>query len=217
MRTSPDTPEFSGSNRITHVEQSRSFSILILWLILVAGCKDDRHPYARFQPEHVEESVDSASVYAVVEIPAGTTMLRKLDTISGEIRPVEKGNIDFLPAPGNVGFIASTLDPRYREPLQTVLLMEALSPGSVVEVAPIGVLQLTGDDRLHEIIVAVPVNPALQSIQVDNFVDFITDYEPARYILQEWFVNYMGFGAFQLVGWQDERHADHRILKYRIE
>lgn len=185
--------------------------------LLFLSCQDNRHPYARFDPPVVGAVEDSNAIYAVVEVPAGTTTLQQLDTVSGEIVPLANGDIDFLPAPGNVGFISSTLHTENARPIGAIVLMHALAEGSVVAVLPVGVIQLNEDGRLREIVVAVPSDPDLQSIKVTRFVDFITEYESARYILQEWFVNHKGFGALTLVGWQDERYAVKLINAHRIQ
>jgi inorganic pyrophosphatase len=192
------------------------FSLCLFAVISLLSCKNNKHPYAKFEPPAMESAEDSSAIYAVVEIPAGTATLQHLDTLSGTVVPLADGAIDFLAAPGNIGFVSST-QISGGKPLEVIVLMHALAEESVVQILPIGVLQLQENGQMRQLVVSVPADADLQSIRVGRFVDFITEYEAARYILQEWFINYKGFGALSLVGWQDERFALQLIEANRIQ
>ncbi|MDX1478378.1 MAG: inorganic diphosphatase [Saprospiraceae bacterium] len=191
-----------------------STAILLFCGCLIWGCADDRHPYARFEPPSTAGDTSGAAIYGVVEIPAGTTVLRRLDTLTGAVEVLPDQSVDFLPYPANFGFIARTI--REGSPLPALILMHALAPESAIAVTPVAVLQMRNATGPYDVIVCIPEDPGLQSIKVTRFADFITDYNPARHILQEWMLNHMGFGTFELVGWQDERFAQQLIERHRL-
>ena len=136
----------------------------------------------------VHEPVEQGRVFAEVLIPAGTT-----------------GNedLDFLPYPGNWSSVVMPAKPDAR----VIVLSQALTEGSVLAIEPVAVLQLDSAGTQIDVIVAVPTDTSLQSVQLGGFVDLITDREPIRHILQTWFVNHRGFGAFEVLGWRDEEYA----------
>ena len=191
-------------------------TVSIAVVAVLTSCADDRHPYSRFEPALVKDSISGQGLYAVIEIPAGTTQLLELDTTSGHVAPASRQPINFLPFPGNFGFVSGTLSPGTGRPVEVLVLTYALAPESVVHIIPIAVLQLDQAGSGHEIVVAVPSDQELQSIKVDKFVDFITEYDAARNIIQQWFLNYQGFDAFDLVGWQDEVYAKSLVTRLRI-
>jgi inorganic pyrophosphatase len=175
--------------------------------------------YTRYTPEHIQEAIDSAGVYAVVEIPAGTSFLQAMDT-AGVMHKVSSEPVDFLPFPGNYGFVAGcgrqdSIDGKLH-PLPILVLMHSLEAESIVQVNPIAVLLLNRAGQVHPVVMAVPADSTLQSIRVHSFVDFITEYETARHILQQWFLNYHGRDMFGFTGWRDEHYARQLIADWKL-
>ena len=102
---------------------------------------------------------------AVVEIPAGTNKKIEYNTRS-MLFEIDKKNgvdriIDFLPYPGNYGFIPST----YSDPdkggdadaLDVLVIAENMPTGTIVEILPIGVLKLIDNQELDYKIIAIPL------------------------------------------------------------
>lgn len=161
----------------------------------------------------------------VVEIPAGTN--KKLEyqkdgkNFRAEMIDGQERRIHFLPYPGNYGFIPSTLMDADRggdgDPLDVLLISESLPTGSLVEAIPIGTLQLTDRGELDTKIIAVPLDSSLRVFPVSNFQELLLDYDPAKRIIEEWFLYYKGYGITELVGWEDEAFAWREIQKWTVE
>ena len=182
------------------------------------SCSDHKSPYSGFEPPEF----DSSAVYAVVEIPAGSSQLRQYDTLSKRVELLpEADHTGFLPFPANFGFIASTYqDPisgGNGAPLPALILSDHLPVEKVLQVSPIATLRLAFDQNPSEIIIAVPTDDQLQTVRAESFVDFYTRYEGARFILQQWFLHFRGYGSVELIGWEDEQYAENLIKKWRIE
>lgn len=204
------------------LKSASEWAIVLMAVCLFASCKrdDPEGPvYGRFEPAMHSEAGDSLLTYAVIEIPAGTAIIRAVDS-SSQITPVDNRPVDFLPFPGNYGFVAGcaktdTLTGDVR-PLPVMLMMPALESGSVVAIRPLAVLMLTRDGDPYPVIVAVPRDPSLQSLRARTFVDLLTEYDAARDIVQTWFLNYLGREMFELAGWKDEHYARQLIAGWKI-
>lgn len=201
----------------------RALSFAVLITLILAGCKEKEiEPlplYVDFSPTRVLQEPDSASVYAVVEIPAGTTLMQHIDT-SGQVLTESPDPVDFLPFPGNFGFIAGcgkrdTVTGKI-SPLPVLIMMQALTTESILQVKPIATLSLRKKDKFYPVVIGIPSDTALQSIRVSGFVDFITEYDAARHILQQWFLNYQGRGVFDFSGWQDEYYTRQLITDWKL-
>lgn len=201
-----------------------AFSIVALLITMMpAGCKEKEiEPpplYLHYTPTRVLQEPDSNSVYAVVEIPAGTTSLQRIDT-SGQMLALGRDPIDFLSFPGNYGFIAGCgkMDSVSGQlsPLPVLVMMQALTPESIIQVRPVATLTLKTGSKAFPIVMAIPSDTTLQSIRIGGFVDFITEYDAARHILQQWFLNYQGRGVFDFSGWQDEYYTRQLIADWKL-
>lgn len=195
--------------------------LLFSILISLFSCKG-------FQQEPDYYNLPTATktgVNVVVEIPAGTnhkiefnpeTKTFENDKINGEIRVIK-----FLPYIGNYGFIPSTyMDPERGgdgDALDILVIGESQPTKAVVEVIPIGVLLLKDKGELDSKIIAVPADSTQQVIQVDNFQDFIIEFDAAKRMVEDWFLNYKGYGVMELIGWRDEQYARKEIEKWRVE
>jgi inorganic pyrophosphatase len=206
----------------------RVSDILVACIALAAlalpGCNPNDQSsvpvYGRYLPRSVAHELnDSTIVYAVIEIPAGTATMQAVDSAK-HISPLSDTPIDFLPFPGNYGFIAGCARTDTASgaiwPLPVLVMMPALEEGSVIPVNPIALMSLRTHGRSFPVIVAVPAQEDLRSIRARNFVDLITEYDAARSILQTWFLNYLGRETFEFVGWHDERHARRIISEWKI-
>lgn len=161
----------------------------------------------------------------VVEIPAGTN--KKLEfqkdsrEFSAELVDGKERMVHFLPYPGNYGFIPSTLMEESRggdgDPLDVLLIAESLPTGSVVEAIPIGTLLLKDRGELDTKIIAVPLDSSLRVLPAANYQDLLMEYDPARRIIEEWFLYYKGYGQTELLRWEDDQYAWREISKWKVE
>lgn len=202
--TSPVAVGMSGKIHIWQFDRNQAMKRQIIFQVLTAlvcavavlGCMEDRGPYAP-DLESIRQSPEEGRSYARVLIPAGSTVVQEKRGGDEEPRP-----IGFLPYPGNW---AEVVQPEVD--VSTIILTDALKEGSILEIEPVATLQLDSAGVAINVVVSVPADSVLQSIELHSFVDLITDYEPVRHILQTWFVNYRGFGTFEVIGWRDESHA----------
>ncbi|MEM9261460.1 MAG: inorganic diphosphatase, partial [Bacteroidota bacterium] len=95
-------------------------------------------------------SIENDALNVIVEIPAGTNHKVeykagkgfRIDTLGGGLARI----VNFLPYPGNYGFVPSTLMDRERggdgDPLDVLVLCESLPTGTKIATKPIAVLLL---------------------------------------------------------------------------
>tara|TARA_R100000306_G_scaffold5939_9_gene8410 strand:- start:31164 stop:31784 length:621 start_codon:yes stop_codon:yes gene_type:complete len=161
------------------------------------------------------------AINVVIEIPAGTNAkveynkeLKKLkvDQQDGKDRIIE-----YLPYPGNYGFIPSTYsDPSKGgdgDPLDALVISSSLLSGSVVEATPIGVLKLMDNGEKDYKVICIPSEKKLQTISANTFIEFSEKYPDALKIIELWFSNYDTTDTVTIEGWGDEKEALAEIKK----
>ncbi len=164
-------------------------------------------------------------INVVIEIPAGTNhkmeYQQESNTFENDVIAGQDRIIEFLPYPANYGFIPSTLMDKEKggdgDALDVILIAESLPTGTVIEAIPIATLRLNDNEETDTKIVAIPADPTQQLIKVENFVEFMIEYDAARLIIQEWFLSYKGMGATSLLGWEDDIYAINEIKKWQLK
>ncbi len=167
---------------------------------------------------------EAGNINVVVEIPAGTNNKIEYNKESGLFEQDQENGeprvISFLPYPGNYGFVPGTLMSRDRggdgDALDIMVLGPHQETGTVIEVKPIGVLLLEDGGEADHKVIAVPADPNLQTIPVENFLDFLIEHDAAKKMVEDWFLNYKGWGKMKLIGWEDEQYAEKEINKWRL-
>lgn len=162
-------------------------------------------------------------INAVVEVPAGTNHKIEydyeqraflVDTIDGDPRV-----IDFLPYPGNYGFIPGTLMDTLQggdgDALDILVLSETQPTGSVLAVRPLAALLLRDRGEIDTKIIGIPADSTQRIIQADNFVDFILYYDSAKRMIEDWFLSYKGPDMVELIRWEDENFARQEVERRR--
>ena len=152
---------------------------------------------------------------AVVEIPAGTNKKIEVNTETSAFEVDQKNGkdrvIDFLPYPGNYGFIPSTYsDPNTGgdgDALDVLIISESLPTGSVVEIEPLGMLKLIDEGEIDYKIIAVPAGASDGIISAKTFQEFESMYPEAKAIIELWFLNYNKDDRAEVNGWADEKEA----------
>ncbi len=199
--------------------KKNSFWLIAFCLLSFTGCQN-LSPAPDYN--NLPAFSENGNLNVVVEIPAGTnhkieyrkdTKRFENDQENDQVRVIR-----FLPYPGNYGFIPSTyLDPALGgdgDALDVLLIAEHLPTGSVVEARPIAALRLSDGGEIDTKIIAVPANPEQQLIKAGDFIQFMMEYDAARLIIEEWFLNYKGLGNTELLGWENESFALEEIKKW---
>jgi hypothetical protein len=97
-----------------------------------------------------------------------------------------------------------------------MVLMHSLEVQSIVKVNPVATLMLKKNALSFPVVIAVPADSTLQSIRARDFADLITEYDPVRLILQQWFLNYQGREMFGIIGWRDEHFTRQLIRDWKL-
>lgn len=171
--------------------------ILPLFLVIVLGCTDVPSPEdtSMTNLEELVASPRTGILNAVIEIPAGTVEKRQYDidtnTFPIDLRNGQPRLIRFLPYPANYGFIPSTRMNKEEggdgDALDVFVLCGAVPSGTVLEVEPIGIIELLDAGERDDKLVALPVDPALRTVEADDIHELP---EAARNILVTWLLNY---------------------------
>lgn len=205
--------------------RSTFFSALYGLLFLLLFSCDGQKSTGLDQPDNPYGVAAMAgdALNVIVEIPAGTN--RKI-----EYRPAtgfgsdtlpngQPRIINFLPYPGNYGFVPSTLMERERggdgDPLDVLVLCESVPTGTRLATRPIAALLLRDRGEIDTKIIAVPVDSALRVFAVADFLDLALEQDAARTILEMWFLNYKGPRQTELIRWEDEAYAWREVRKWR--
>jgi len=167
---------------------------------------------------------ENKNIQMIVEIPAGTNKKIEYNSNNNTFK-VNKINqkdriIDFLPYPANYGFIDSTLMNKENggdgDALDVLLISEALSTGTIVDIFPIGMLVINDNNENDTKIIAIPVEKKLQIISVDSFKELEDNYPAILKIIQLWFLNYKEGNVIHYIRWDDEVSAKEEIEKWKI-
>ncbi len=167
---------------------------------------------------------ENKNIQMIVEIPAGTNKKIEYNSNSNtfEVNKINQKDriIDFLPYPANYGFIDSTLMNKENggdgDALDVLLISEALSTGTVVDIFPIGMLVMNDNNENDTKIIAIPVEKKLQIISVDSFKELKNNYPAILKIIQLWFLNYKEGNVIHFIRWDDEVSAKEEIDKWKI-
>jgi inorganic pyrophosphatase len=195
---------------------SRITSLLLLILVSFACNKSKKaDPY-------IVAATTGDFIQVIIEIPAGTNHKIEFDYATGEFKNDQTDGedrvIDFLPYPGNYGFIPGTLMEKERggdgDALDVLVIGEAVPTASLMQVKPIGALVLNDRGEIDTKLIGIPADPKLQVIKADGFMDFSLRYDAARRIIEDWFQNYKGDSSVEIVRWEDEDYAWAEVRKW---
>lgn len=188
------------------------FSILIIGL---SACKEQNI-------ESFPTFSENGHVNVIIEIPAGTNKKVEYDYASKTFA-VEQVNgkertIDFIGYPGNYGFIPQTRLNKQAggdgDAFDAVVLGASLPTSTMIEVIPLGVLQLNDNGAIDHKLICIPAKTKYQTIKAKTLSDLKFDYPAIPGILEIWFENYKGFGKASTLGWLDEQKAIEEIKRW---
>lgn len=163
------------------------------------------------------------SINVLVEIPSGTNGKWEVNKETGNIDwEFKKGVprvVQYLPYPANYGMIPQTLSPEEiggdGDPLDVLLLGEAVPRGAYVKGKLIGVMYMKDHGETDDKLLAVAEGSPFENI---NTVSELKEQFPGTLeILQTWFVNYKGIGEDMKVrGFAGKKEAD-KVLNEAVK
>ncbi len=171
--------------------------------------------YLSFIVEYVEDGM----VNILVEIPAGTNAKWEINKDNGnldwEIKNGKPRVVQYLPYPSNYGMIPKTLSAEELggdgDPLDVILLGDAVPRGEVVKARLVGVMRMIDDGEQDDKLLAVLDGSVFADIEkLDELKD---NYEGLLTILQTWFTNYKGNDQIEINSFGDEVEAKEILLK----
>lgn len=159
---------------------------------------------------------DSGDVNALIEIPTGTSAkweMNKDNTheVIWELKNDAPRIVNYLGYPGNYGTIPGTALPKELggdgDPLDVVVLGQAVPRGQVLSVRLIGVLKmLDGGEQDDKLIAVITEDSPFSSIQSLSQLD--AEYPGVSEIVGLWFENYKGVdGGMEAQGFSDKDEA----------
>lgn len=146
---------------------------------------------------------DDGIARAVIEIPAGTIAKWEIDkaapnTIRWEKKAGAPRIIHYLAYPANYGAIPGTMLAEELggdgDPLDVVVLGEALLRGEIVRVRLIGVLRMIDGGQQDDKLIAVPIEGSPFS-KIHDMAELENVFPGVSLILETWFLHYKGEGA----------------------
>lgn len=187
-----------------------------LILLLLGSCEQRYADVPTFSPEH-------KLLQVVVEMPAGTNHDQRYNPTTNTFEPQRVAGleavVEFLPAPGNLGFVAGTRAGRAEatpgSPLPILVLAEAEPAGTVLEVLPVALLTLDIRGSLQPVVVAVPARPAHRILPLA--IDWATlnrHYPRVRDYLTLWFRHRHHPAETRIVSWKDEKAATQLVRRW---
>ena len=203
--------------------------ILLAMSLFLASCFNDElveenltlNVSREVLPDHEKKVLGGrkGNITAVIEIPAGTNHKYEYNYESKnyvcEIRNGKPRVVEFLPYPGNYGFIPGTLMDKKRggdgDALDVLVLSESISQGKEIEIKPIATLKLVDKGEEDHKIIAVPVNKELNVLNVNSFNDLSS---PVKDIIQTWFVSYKGQNKIKFESWESDSATYAEIKKW---
>lgn len=197
--------------------------LILLSIFFVLNSCDDAPGVQWKNYNKLTAYTEEGDLQAVIEIPAGTNQKIEYDKRKGkfdtEIIDGKKRVIQFLPYPGNYGFIPGTLMDKEKggdgDALDVLVLGTQMPTGSIAKIRPIGTLLLMDNGEIDTKIIAIPLDEKEQIIKARYFQDFIIEYDAAKRIIEEWFTHYKGMNKTKLIRWEDEDYALKEIEKWK--
>lgn len=170
--------------------------------------------------EELEAWARPGVLRAVIEIPAGTVEKRQYDIASNtfpiDLRRGKPRRIAFLPYPANYGFIPGTRMDKAQggdgDAVDVFVLCGAVPSGTVMEVEPIGIIELLDAGERDDKLVALPLDPALRTVEAADIHELP---EAARDILVTWLLNYDPEDGAKLVGVKGKADAVATVERWQ--
>jgi len=153
-----------------------------------------------------------------IEIPAGTKQKWEFNDETGEMEKDYKDGkeriIQFLPYPGNYGFIPETLAGDC-DPIDVIDLDEAGERGELKKVRIIGALDF--EDKKDEDLKFIGVSPSGTFGHIQSIEQLLLEKPAVLEILKSWFLNYKKPGKMVFYGYIDRSESVRLIDSARTK
>jgi len=163
------------------------------------------------KPSADESIIDT--LHFRIEIPAGTKQKWEFKDETGEMEKDYKDGkeriIQFLPYPGNYGFIPETLAGD-GDPIDVIDLDEAEERGELKKVRIIGALNF--EDKKEEDIKFIGVSPSGTFGHILSIEQLLLEKPAVLEILKSWFLNYKKPGKMVFYGYIN-RESSSRLIE----
>ncbi len=168
-------------------------------------------------PEHFVDGYPAMSedglVNVVVEIPAGTLAKWEVNKDDGALAWQFEDDaprvVRFLGYPGNYGMVPRTYLPKSEggdgDPLDVLILGDALERGSILPVRLIGVLEMLDRGEQDDKLIAVASGTPFEKVVSIEGLD--ESFPGATAIIQTWFESYKGPGKIKAEGFSGPERA----------
>jgi inorganic pyrophosphatase len=156
------------------------------WVLFLSACSDNK-PGASGYPAFGPEGVNMFVTTPTGLLPPGDTV---------------------WPAPGNWGFIPSTLS-EDGQPLSCLMPGQPLPDEKVSGIIPVAAVQWREEEKLRTVVVGWPSSSGLGH----DYLSFRTNHDPMRLALELWLKHVIAPQADEWVGWQNEVFAMKEIRR----
>ncbi|QEW07904.1 inorganic diphosphatase [Nitrincola iocasae] len=159
---------------------------------------------------------EDGSVRAVIEIPTGTSAKWEMskedpNAVYWEYKKGKPRVVNYLGYPGNYGAIPGTALPKELggdgDPLDVIVLGQAVPRGEVIDVRVIGVLKMLDDGEQDDKLIAVMTQDS-PFAHIESIEQLDAEFAGVSQIVDLWFANYKGpDGGMQGLGFEDADSA----------
>lgn len=156
------------------------------------------------------------TVRAIVEIPTGTSAKWEVSkddpkAVYWEYKKGKPRVVNYLGYPGNYGAIPGTALPKELggdgDPLDVIVLGQAVPRGEVVDVRVIGVLKMLDDGEQDDKLIAVLTKDS-PFAHIESMAQLDEEFPAASQIIDLWFAHYKGpNGGMEGLGFEDAKSA----------
>lgn len=164
----------------------------------------------------LEAIKSGGSVRAIVEIPTGTSAKWEVSkddpkAVYWEYKDGAPRVVNYLGYPGNYGAIPGTALPKELggdgDPLDVIVLGQAVPRGEIVDVNVIGVLKMLDDGEQDDKLIAVLTQDS-PFAHIESMAQLDSEYPGVSQIIDLWFANYKGpDGGMEGLGFDDAESA----------
>ena len=196
-------------------------SVITIPLISNAYLNEDlkqHDPYTLKASKHLIHGYTAmnqdGTINVLVEIPAGSNDKWEVDKKEGSLKwEFKEGKprvVKYLPYPANYGMIPQTLLSKESggdgDPLDVIVLGEAIKRGTLAKVKIIGVLNLVDRGEQDDKIIAVAEKSMFGAVtSIQNLKE---KFPGVTLLLQTWFTSYKGPGKLTSSGYLEKQKAE---------
>ncbi|RAU19895.1 inorganic diphosphatase [Nitrincola tibetensis] len=159
---------------------------------------------------------ENGSVKAIIEIPTGTSAKWEVSkddpkAVYWEYKNEKPRIVNYLGYPGNYGAIPGTALPKELggdgDPLDVLVLGQAVPRGEIVDVRVIGVLKMLDDGEQDDKLIAVLTQDS-PFAHIESMAQLDAEFYGVSQIVDLWFANYKGpDGGMEGLGFEDAESA----------